>query len=409
MKKCLYLAVALLLALSVCLTASADKLDDVTVCVGGSYEEQYSSTGAYIGKAAVADKSIVKAELTGTSLTISNRFYYGTTVTFTGLKPGKTTVNFYSDYGGWMGSVTVIVKDHEYKERPVVLTAVTENGERFYRAEKVRSCARCGDSHSEYLWLDGAEHGDCTQFSYKEHTYQKRYDDMETIRQRLKELGYAPETYAAKGNQYDAAAGDYLKLLSVSLGGKKSTTVPGELIAILLSSYAPAYEEGFVCPAYTDLSEDGEGENVTALQERLCALGYLPEENLSGVYDEYTVFAVKLLQIDMGYDTIDGNASQLLQAALFRADDSHRLTAEEYAGRYARLAACIGEPCADVYVVVTQGSNVRSAASYSGTQLLWVNPGDELLLLDEADGWYKVQLPDGREGYLPMDRSQIKE
>lgn len=402
-------AAAVLLALLLCVTACADKLDDVTLCVGGSREEWYSSTGGYIGKVTVSDKCIADVQLCGTSLTISNRFYYSSGVSFTALKPGKTTVNFYSEYGGWMGSVNVTVKEHDYEGQPVVLKAVRDNGEWVYRGEKARTCSLCGDSQSEFVWLDGAVHGNCAEIHYAAHKAQSHYSDMDVLRQRLRELDYAPADYAVKGSLYDVDACDAVKLLNAELTGKRTSDASPELIAILLSDFAPRYREGFAGTEYAALGLGDEGENVTALQEKLCALGYLAAENVGGVYDEFTAFAVKLLQINLRYTTIDGNASSLLQGALYLADDGSGLSEEAYSACYERLAACIGEPCADVYVTVTTGCNVRGTASYDGAKLLWADAGIQMLYLDEVNGWYRVQLPDGREGYLPMDRSEIAE
>lgn len=47
---------------------------------------------------------------------------------------------------------------------------------------------------------------------------------------------------------------------------------------------------------------------------------------------------------------------------------------------------------------------VRQEASIASAEIGRVNPGDSLLLLGEQDGWYKIQLKDGKtEGYISID------
>ena len=409
MKRCLIIVLCLLLALSVLPCAHADKLDDVNLCVGGEAAEWYYSRGAYIGKVAVADPSVVSAAISGTMLSISGYISYGTEISFTGLKPGRTTVSMYSEYGGRMGSVTVVVKEHDYKKAPAVLKAMADGGETFYRADKTSVCSLCGASVTETVCSDGKTHEAATPVEMKVHKYMNSYDDMEELRSRLADVGYYLGSDTVKtGNKYDLDTANAIRRLRAMLGGDNSSNIEPELLCILKSGFAPAYRDGYTAPAYTVLEEGDEGENVTALQKKLVSFGYLPEENVSGVYDAYTVFAVQLIEIDMGYTEITGEASAFLQAALLLADENgHKLTKEDYAARYETLAACIGEPAADVYVLVTTGCNARSNASYEGATLLWANEGEEYLYIDEVNGWYKVLLPDGREAFLPMERAKI--
>lgn len=43
---------------------------------------------------------------------------------------------------------------------------------------------------------------------------------------------------------------------------------------------------------------------------------------------------------------------------------------------------------------------VRDKPSISGKQISQVKPGDELILLEELSGWYRIRLLDGNEGYI---------
>lgn len=43
---------------------------------------------------------------------------------------------------------------------------------------------------------------------------------------------------------------------------------------------------------------------------------------------------------------------------------------------------------------------IRKLPSVSSTEIARVSPGEELHLLEELAGWYKIKLPDGQEGFL---------
>ncbi len=43
---------------------------------------------------------------------------------------------------------------------------------------------------------------------------------------------------------------------------------------------------------------------------------------------------------------------------------------------------------------------VRTEPDLSGSESARVNPGDRLLLLNEQDGWYQIQLPNGQTGWI---------
>ncbi len=45
---------------------------------------------------------------------------------------------------------------------------------------------------------------------------------------------------------------------------------------------------------------------------------------------------------------------------------------------------------------------VRDKPSLNGVEIAQVKPGDELVLLEEAPGWDKVRLSDGKEGYVSV-------
>lgn len=49
---------------------------------------------------------------------------------------------------------------------------------------------------------------------------------------------------------------------------------------------------------------------------------------------------------------------------------------------------------------------VRQDANVGSAEIGQVKPGDTLPLLDESDGWYKIQLPDGKTGWISSSFAQ---
>lgn len=62
-------------------------------------------------------------------------------------------------------------------------------------------------------------------------------------------------------------------------------------------------------------------------------------------------------------------------------------------------------PVAKVSVLPTSTGflRVRDKPSLSGQEIARVAPGDSLELLEEQDGWDKIKLPDGKEGFVSAD------
>ena len=81
-------------------------------------------------------------------------------------------------------------------------------------------------------------------------------------------------------------------------------------------NFNAGYSKPFRVVSDFDLAGD-QGEAVSALQERLIALGYLSES--SGVYDEWTAAALKAFQESNGLPA-DGIAGPNTQQALYAAN-----------------------------------------------------------------------------------------
>lgn len=51
---------------------------------------------------------------------------------------------------------------------------------------------------------------------------------------------------------------------------------------------------------------------------------------------------------------------------------------------------------------------VRAAASVASREIARVEPGQTLVVLEELSGWYKIRLPDGKEGYISSSYADKK-
>ena len=49
---------------------------------------------------------------------------------------------------------------------------------------------------------------------------------------------------------------------------------------------------------------------------------------------------------------------------------------------------------------------VRDKPSLSGLEVGRISPGDELILLEESTAWFKIRLPDGKEGFVSRQYAQ---
>lgn len=54
-------------------------------------------------------------------------------------------------------------------------------------------------------------------------------------------------------------------------------------------------------------------------------------------------------------------------------------------------------------VRTTKGCNARKAPNYSGEAIAWISDPQEFPLIEEKNGWYLVELPDGKQGYIPAE------
>ncbi len=398
---------ALLLALG---SAYAEKLDDVSICIGNSATETYYSRGGYVGSAKAANPSIVKAQPVSTSLTISSYLYYGTTVSFTGLAAGTTTVTLYSENGNWMGSVTVKVSNHSWdKEINPVFLAVENDNRKYVCCEytTVKTCKTCGTTESQ---TETVSESTKALADVEWRTLQQKFegDDVVRLQKRLTELGY----YTGEiSGILDAKTWSAVNNFKRSVGQTISASFNADEQQILFSTGAPKYDTSkkvSTVGSHPVLSPNSTGKQVESLQKRLSVLGYL--NNQSGKYDSDTVRAVVILKMKLGFRVADGAVNSTLHALLEYGNDED-LAIDEAA--YREYASIIDEALSQLQpnykVQISISSNVRNKPSYEAGKLLWVNEGETFDYLGEENGWFIIAMPDGSAGYVPMDRSKIIE
>ena len=58
-------------------------------------------------------------------------------------------------------------------------------------------------------------------------------------------------------------------------------------------------------------------------------------------------------------------------------------------------------------VLITEGTNARNKADYSGSSIVWLNQGGTYDYLGEKGVWYQIRLVNGAEAWVPMARSEV--
>ena len=113
--------------------------------------------------------------------------------------------------------------------------------------------------------------------------------DLQTLLKALLSKGYYD---AVPGTSYNAAAIAAIKRFQSACGMEQTGVADENMLRIVYSGYAPVSSL-----LYSTLSSGDKGDNVSRMQSRLYALGYLTKtSSLSGDYNNTTVSAVKLFQ-----------------------------------------------------------------------------------------------------------------
>jgi len=54
-------------------------------------------------------------------------------------------------------------------------------------------------------------------------------------------------------------------------------------------------------------------------------------------------------------------------------------------------------------VILVEEANVRSGYSQQDTVLFLLHEGAEVQIIGEENGWHKIQLPDGKKGWITQE------
>ncbi|MBQ3668322.1 MAG: SH3 domain-containing protein [Clostridia bacterium] len=63
----------------------------------------------------------------------------------------------------------------------------------------------------------------------------------------------------------------------------------------------------------------------------------------------------------------------------------------------------------DATVTITVACNAREAASYEGAIILWLRIGETYKYIDENDGWYLIELTNGKQGFIPREKAVLND
>ncbi len=133
--------------------------------------------------------------------------------------------------------------------------------------------------------------------------------DLQTLLKALLAGGYYD---AVPTTSYNAAAISAIKRFQSACGMEETGVADQNMLRIVYSGYAPTCQLLFA-----SLSSGDKGDNVSRLQARLYALGYLTKtKSLSGEYASNTAAAVKLFQSASGIDAT-GTADPATLKALY--------------------------------------------------------------------------------------------
>lgn len=145
-------------------------------------------------------------------------------------------------------------------------------------------------------------------------------DDVATVQRRLTELGYYTTTVTGEyGTATVAAVTAFQQQNGLSVDGVAGRKTYQMLFSSAarpapLPTAQPTASPTQTATSYTLLKSGSKGDAVTALQNRLKALGYTV--NVNGTYDATTTSAVKSFQTN-NYLTVDGLAGNETQTILY--------------------------------------------------------------------------------------------
>lgn len=144
-------------------------------------------------------------------------------------------------------------------------------------------------------------------------------------------------------------------------------------------------------PSGALVSIDGNDEGVTPLLEKQISSSEHEVELQKGGYGKKTI----RVRVVPGYKLV-------VEAVLGTLPDAD----EKLPGSEPQITPTpTGEEKAKVTILDTPTGflRVRSAPSTNSSEVGRVNPGDELVLIDETNGWYQIELSNGDKGWISSD------
>ncbi|MBQ3761331.1 MAG: peptidoglycan-binding protein [Clostridia bacterium] len=208
-------------------------------------------------------------------------------------------------------------------------------------------------------------------------------DEVKRLQTRLVELGYLSGTVDGYYGEGTALAVRYFE---AAYGRAQTGIATGELQATLYSSNARRNTSGNVAVSYSTLKIGDSGNGVTALQNRLIALGYM-NGSASGSYNNRTVNAVKAFQKLMGL-SVNGAASSELQQRLF-SSGAKRFSEEKIVS--------VNKPAK-----VSASSTGVYESLYDNNPSITIPRGTQLTVLRTRGIWAEVSNAGGSVGYVML-------
>ncbi|MDR1564240.1 MAG: SH3 domain-containing protein [Oscillospiraceae bacterium] len=171
------------------------------------------------------------------------------------------------------------------------------------------------------------------------------------------------------------------------------------IAGLSLQAAEPAVNVGIRTLAVS-VKEGSKGDTVTKVQKRLIELGYLTGK-ADGVFGPKTSAAVKAFQkkAKLTQDGIVGDATykKLMDKSAPKADSTTGTTDKDKPSETALTAGTTG-------TVTTAVLNIRSGPGTSYAKLTTAVKGNSLnLTAKTSNGWYKIKLANGKEGYGSKD------
>jgi len=238
-----------------------------------------------------------------------------------------------------------------------------------------------------YLYSENAKRNPAQSSTVTYTTLKKgdKGDNVAQLQRRLIELGYLGGTV---DGIYGDGTADAIKSFEAAYGMTQTGTATSSLQAEIYSSSARRNTGSAAGYSYVTLSKGDTGSEVTNLQNRLIALGYMSGK-ASGTYDNATVNAVKAFQKAMGL-TQTGTATSALQRELFSAGAATSTTEETVVNVNKKAYVSVAE----TYVY----SSLSADSAYSVISI-----GTEVTIVRTKGKWAEIKNSRGYVGYALLE------